>query len=51
MKKLFFTALAVVSLATAALAPVVANARGFHNGSTVADTATASRIQQTTQYQ
>jgi hypothetical protein len=45
MKNLILTALAALSM-TAAIAPV-ANAAGFHNGSTVAGDATATRMQQT----
>jgi hypothetical protein len=44
MKNLILAAFAVLSL-TAAIAPV-ANATVFHNGSTVAGDATASRMQQ-----
>jgi hypothetical protein len=48
MKTLFLAAFAALSL-TAAIAPV-ANAASFHNGSTVAGDAAATRIQQTGQY-
>jgi len=45
MKNLVLAAFAALSL-TAAIAPV-ANAAAFHNGSTVAGDATATRMQQT----
>jgi hypothetical protein len=48
MKNLILAAFAALSL-TAAVAPL-ANARDFHNGSTVAGDAEATRMQQTGQY-
>ncbi len=48
MKTLILAALATVSL-TGALAPL-ANAATFHNGSSVAGDAAATRMQQTGQY-
>ena len=51
MKKTLLTAFTVLILAAAALVPVLASARDFHNGSSVAGDAAATRIQQTTTYQ
>jgi hypothetical protein len=51
MKKTFLTAFMVLGLAVTALAPVVASAHEFHNGSSLAGNAAATRIQQTTTYQ
>jgi hypothetical protein len=48
MKNLILAAFAALSL-TAAIAPM-ANARDFHNGSTVAGDAVATRMQQTGKY-
>jgi hypothetical protein len=45
MKNLFLAAVAALSL-SAAVVPVVANAAVFHNGSTVAGDAAATRMQQ-----
>jgi hypothetical protein len=50
MKKMFLTALTVLSLAATAVAPVAANAAVFHNGSTIAGDANATRQQQTGSY-
>ena len=51
MKKTLLTAFTVLSLAATALAPVVASAHNFRNGSSVAADAAATRLQQTTTYQ
>jgi hypothetical protein len=48
MKNLILAALAALSV-TAAMTPM-ANARDFHNGSTVAGDAVATRMQQTGAY-
>jgi hypothetical protein len=50
MKKMFLAAFTVLSLAATAVAPVAANAAVFHNGSTVAGDAAATRMQQTGSY-
>jgi hypothetical protein len=50
MKKMFFAAFTALGLAAAAVAPVAANAAVFHNGSTVAGDAAATRGQQTGSY-
>jgi hypothetical protein len=47
MKKMFLAAFTVLGLAATAVAPVAANAAVFHNGSTVAGDATATRMEQT----
>jgi hypothetical protein len=50
MKKMFLTAFTILGLAATAVAPVAANAAAFHNGSTVAGDASATRQQQTGSY-
>jgi hypothetical protein len=50
MKKTFLAAFTFLSLAATAIAPVAANAAVFHNGSTVAGDAEATRAQQTGSY-
>lgn len=51
MKKTILAAFTLFGLVAAALAPVVASAHVFHNGSSVGGSAAATRIQQTTTYQ
>jgi hypothetical protein len=50
MKKMFLAAFTMLSLAATAAAPVAANAAVFHNGSTVAGDAAATRMQQAGSY-
>jgi hypothetical protein len=50
MKTMFLGALTALTLAATALAPVAANAAAFHNGSTAAGDAAATRMQQTGSY-
>jgi hypothetical protein len=50
MKKMFLAAFTVLGLAASVVAPVAANAAVFHNGSTVAGDAAATRMQQTGYY-
>jgi hypothetical protein len=50
MKKMFFAVFTILTLAATAVAPVAANAAVFHNGSTVAQDAAATRMQQTGSY-
>ena len=50
MKKMFLAAFTVLGLAATAVTPVAANAAVFHNGSTVAGDAAATRMQQTGSY-
>jgi hypothetical protein len=50
MKNMILAAIAALGLATAVV-PVAANAAVFHNGSTVAGDAQATRMQQTGSYE
>ncbi|HEY0424705.1 MAG TPA: hypothetical protein VGC82_15405 [Rhodopila sp.] len=50
MKKMFLAAFTALGLAATAIAPVAANAAVFHNGSTIAGDAAATRLQQTGTY-
>ena len=50
MKKIVLAAFTVLTLVATAVAPDAANAAAFHNGSTAAGDAAATRMQQTGSY-